>query len=601
MGKINLNVTLTLQGPILTQSSSPGEFGIDAPMARTKDGKPYLPETLVIGRLRQSLNELSEATSGSFIKKEEIYDLLGPEPDKKKSGVEPERKRLQITDFMATSQGGNDTLYRIRMDKERGAVATGAYLVIDSPFAPGDKVSFMGTISYILPDGEKDTVRDKIEKGLLWTTSFGAQRTIGFGRLIDVKVVQENALSSEIECDTKGAYFRLVIRPDKPFCIAKRKVDENLFESEEIIPGGVIKGSLASTWGMLVKGKGPDAVINQDFDESRKALAENFNKIRFTHAFPVNKEQKKRPTVFPLSLVRYTVKSGNEEKTVLGDVARIDKPGLLGNPTAAPAFSIDWKRSRGDVFKRFGWPELSMELRVRTAMDRSTRASKEKHLFAYEMVVPDGHEWAAMIDLSRVTGDREKVITQLMDLLGYGMNNWGKTKCHAETAVTRMEAPVVEEPKDGLYIITLQTPAILCDPAGLSEASGQKELFGAYSAVWKELSDSSLELVRFFGRQSLAGGDYLHKRFQAGKDYYPWLLTDPGSVFVLKKTNGNAHGKITDWLKHGLNLPAWAKKRYEHNGFSGDDWRCCPYIPENGYGEIAVNIKLEDFPEAEEV
>jgi hypothetical protein len=151
-------------------------------------------------------------------------------------------------------------------------------------------------------------------------------------------------------------------------------------------------------------------------------------------------------------------------------------------------------------------------------------------------------------------------------------------------------------PHDGLWIVTLQTPALLCDPDQLDETSGQKELRGVYEESWKQLSDNSLKLERYFVRQRLSGGTYLHGRFGQTKDLYrPYLLTEEGSVFVLKAVEGceaQAEQQIRKWLACGLPLPAWAVDRYARNAQAKDRWRYCPFLPENGYGEIAINLGI---------
>ena len=191
-----------------------------------------------------------------------------------------------------------------------------------------------------------------------------------------------------------------------------------------------------------------------------------------------------------------------------------------------------------------------------------------------------------------------------------------------------------------MWIVTLQTPALLCNPNELiaqeeqsknkpksklafwlSKPSPEKsnivnqadKLKQAYNKVWRQLSNDKLELERFFATQSLAGGYYLWKRFQAShksqdedKLYQPYLLTDAGSVFVLKATGDitDAQEVIDGWFKRGLSLPDWTieskldKKEYEY-------WKYCPYIRHNGYGEIAVNSlvykKLKDGDEEVEL
>ena len=84
-------------------------------------------------------------------------------------------------------------------------------------------------------------------------------------------------------------------------------------------------------------------------------------------------------------------------------------------------------------------------------------------------------------------------------------------------------------------------------------------------------------------------------RFQGGKPYLPWVLTAPGSVFVLKAQAGfeeAAQGRLAQWTTEGLPLPAWVETRYESTPGAGDGgtWHRNPFIPENGFGEVHVNL-----------
>jgi hypothetical protein len=49
---------------------------------------------------------------------------------------------------------------------------------------------------------------------------------------------------------------------------------------------------------------------------------------------------------------------------------------------------------------------------------------------------------------------------------------------------------------------------------------------------------------------------------------------------------------IKKWATMGLPLPKWAVEKYQRDGKKGDHWSNCPYIPQNGYGEIAVNLSI---------
>ena len=42
------------------------------------------------------------------------------------------------------------------------------------------------------------------------------------------------------------------------------------------------------------------------------------------------------------------------------------------------------------------------------------------------------------------------------------------------------------------------------------------------------------------------------------------------------------------WMSGGLPLPKWALAEYGQ--YNRALWENCPFVPENGYGEIAVNL-----------
>ncbi len=603
---VTLNITLSLEGPILTKSSTPGHYGIDAAMAENHKGKYYIPGSLIKGRLKQSWEELREAVS--YIQKDEIKNLLGEGSDNRddtsdnreynEDVVNPKRGLIIFSDFTSEKTGVR-ILHRIRMDEKRGAVDTGALLVMETPFAPGEKACFNGTIKYLVTDKAKAArIIDLIEKGLRWTTNLGSHCTVGFGKLINVAISQTvNPLQVD-DVEATGIVHEnndqigIQIQPQAPFCIAKRRISQNLFESETVIPGSVIKGAIASMWCQLLE-KGSDVTITENTDSQRKELSKYFERIRFRHAFPAESSKPVRPVTPPLSLCK---ERKDKDLYDVYDLVMHNDPILINGK--APNFEVDWK-NRSDVDKDFGWTTPHMELRVRTKIKRSKRKAEKNKLFAYEMVIPDGIHWLSWIDLGHIPeNDRDSVKKQLSNLLAFGLNGWGKTKVSADVTLkdTNSIKPKYKSQLTSIndqHFITLQTPAILCDPRMLNETSSRDELFNAYKAAWKQLSNDSLTLVRYFARQSLSGGYYLHKRFQANKQYEPYLLTEGGSVFVLAINEGkepDASKNLEEWYKNGLPLPEWAITRYRDDRQNGDHWTNCPYIPENGYGEIAVNM-----------
>jgi hypothetical protein len=214
-------------------------------------------------------------------------------------------------------------------------------------------------------------------------------------------------------------------------------------------------------------------------------------------------------------------------------------------------------------------------------------------LFAYELIEPSGFVWQSRVDFSRLPQrDRAAAKAQLRSLLNIGIYGLGKTKASAsvQTKLGVSSACNSKELSDGLVAITLQSATLLCDPKRLTKASGSDELHAAYGDVWHDLSLGSLELQRYFAKLSLAGGFYLHRRFRKGEPYAPWLLTEPGSVFLFRKLTPQAEQLISNWQNEGLPLPSWAISRYTRASLPGNHWSNCPYIPENGYGEIMVNL-----------
>jgi CRISPR/Cas system CSM-associated protein Csm3 (group 7 of RAMP superfamily) len=605
-----LAIRLKVKAPFLTKSSEIAAQGVDAAMAENAFGKYSFPRNLIKGCLSQAWTELRDLGLSLNADPAVLLGCGSAYETGASSSVEPNRGLLVFDDFVASKdEYKKETFFRISIERDRRAAQQGAYQLIELPFAVGDEVWFAGSIQYFADNPEP--IRRDIELGLRWITHLGALENVGFGRLVGVEVKDPDEVNLEPTAVPApiGDALDLIIKPQAPFCLAKKRTSANIFESDEIISGGAMKGAFAATWLKLLGVPGGEIVSGRDL--ARPDLAANFSAVRFTHAFPAS-ETNKRPTMYPYSLAL-------GDDGALHDVARCETPVLVkkgDGKFVAPAFFMDWKDSERRLLRdAFGWAAPKTKLEVHTAI--KDNSAKEGQLYAYELIVPREEsdneiEWYARVDLSAVVdaGERQRVAEQLCDLLAsIDLEGIGKTKTAAKVVVrnggtiqpyTSSEGSLL----DGCWIVTLQTPALLCDPARLDETSGRQELEAAYAQAWEEISGddkgrTTLELVRYFASQSLAGGKYLHKRFQPGKPYNPYLLTDAGSVFVLRAVAGKeaeAASFITASLRNGLPLPLWAKVRYarDSNSRDGDNWANCPYIPQNGYGEIAVNLKTHD-------
>jgi hypothetical protein len=225
---------------------------------------------------------------------------------------------------------------------------------------------------------------------------------------------------------------------------------------------------------------------------------------------------------------------------------------------------------------------------VRTKIDASKRRAETEKLFAVETIVPADRAWIGYVDFGAISDEamRREAEEELLTILGEPLGPLGKTKTYADVEPVAERGPLPAERPAGHWAITLQSAAILADP---EELRRNHDLGAEYGRVFRQISGGALELVNFFSGESFAGGYYLHRRFQFHKrEYMPYLLTDSGSVFLLHPATEAASGIVGEWLRYGLPLPQWARERYARPGES--DWQWCPYLPENGYGEIAVNL-----------
>ena len=565
----------------MTRSTTAVGIGVDSPMARTAQGKFCLPESLVKGRVLEAVEELWGLGLFQF----EPDDLFGEQSDK--GDWSAKRARLRFEEF-TNDAGPGGRRYRIALDGDLRSVKKGAMQVLESPYGAGTEAVFRGGARLVAEsETEANEIRTALQRAFRLVTSFGGERTIGFGRVKAVEfgklaAVEGNAVTAS------GDRFALSLEPLAPFCLAQRRADDNLFESETNIPGGVIRACVATAW-MEHLGKKGVVKIEPDSDPKRKELCEQFSQIRFLHAFPTRKGSGVRAATAPLSLIQCPGNNAWFGDVLLQEKAVVLHAGERGEKRIAPAFAIDWKSDNG-VSEAFGQESPRRHLRVRTALSAQTRAAKKEQLFAMETVVPDGFEWAFQVDLRGVLKDREKVAAQLLEVLSMPIGSMGKTDAPAVIRAgnewATPELAKEQSPGTGLYAITLQTPGLLCDPLTLKEASGDGSLASAYKAYFQKASGEALELQRFFASQTLAGGRYLHQHFRRGKGYRPWLLTDAGSVFLLKTLNDEADAVIDNWRQYGMPLPEWSGYDF------GRSWGDCPYHPVNGFGEILVNISV---------
>jgi RAMP superfamily len=629
---VHLRVQLTLVGPILTQSTSAGRMGLDAVMARTAVGRPYLPYSQVRGKLRQALEELADRNGRP--EQQAIADLVpfwfGPR--RVRSDADHERGALNFSDFVhPVPKDDSSTRTRIRIDQDTGAAQEKMMMVLDSPFQVGETASFVGEIRCFCGSiKEAENTVKFVLAGLRWIRQIGAERTIGFGRVqsvepLDLTITELEAQPKSAQADIQKCFdaacgttsppqkvsyhwcstvttpaqttrFLLRLRPKGPFCLGGVRRGDNLFDSEEIIPGGAILGTLATMWRQTSGLSATQHQVEPTVGKWNK-LAENFAKLVITHAFPCKRGLNSRPCAIPLSLAA-AEPWHDDNPNKLYDVALCSRPRLIpeADTNRPPVFQPDWKTHVvGKTAKTaFGWTDLPSELRVRTAIDAGTLKAADEQLFAYKMVLPDEHEWLAYLDLFNVAAsEQHAVLVELKQLLAAGLGPIGKTKMNAEVSiepVSNVQPKWVSDPAPlpaGGWVVTLQTPSVLCKADDLQDSTGDG-LFQGYQSTWNALSGGALRLRHFFARQLLSAPRFAGRlpRNTSGQ-YYPFVLTDAGSTFVLDATGDKkvAQSMIEEWLERGVPV-----RQDLLGGSAADaDWQRCPYLNRHGYGEISVN------------
>lgn len=580
----SLHIDVTLRAPWLVHGTAPTRFGLNDTQMRDHLGRLILPGQLLVGRLRAAWHEM-QAFGLPTEDARHWFGQPGPEPD--------HRARVWIDDLSLDPNTPPSisplASPRVAIDDASGAAQDAQLRLAEQNHPPGQPLRLSGTWHAALTDDETKRLEAALQAGLLWHSQLGAERSVGFGVVLRAKVKASAAnppvRPSEVP---NGRQARLVLTITAPLCVDTRSIGGNLFVSGDTLSGGTLKGALATQLRARY-GKSVEAL------RSHNALARQFDGIRITHAFPAAKDA--RPAALPQSLAAH----GAE----LFDLATFITPQLIDG--RAPAFHHDWKPAIHHAARaEQGWGATRPHLRVRTAIygehhdldgapfePQLAGQAWENKLFAYECRVAENNtRWLADIHLPDALSPAEcaAIWEALADLIAPGLGPLGKTDAFAQ-AQLRTSPPNVWPQRtldtlvDGDVIpLQLNTPALLFPSSSVADRANP-DLLALYRDAFRSLSGSALELSHFFASQRMAGGNYLLRRHLAARPgpYRPLVLTEPGSVFMLEIVNADAaRPLLANWQGHGLPLPAAVKNE------CGDTWKDHPYLPQNGYGEIAL-------------
>lgn len=588
-----LPLRIVVLAPFVTRSSDSGDVGIDLPLARTADGKVMIPGTHVIGKLAAAMRELASLTDGdpvSIAFQRDLVELLGsregiatPEEDRASDGREA-RRALIASDFvLETAAGSPRARTRIAIDNVHSTVLDGMMQVVEQPFATGQRLVFRGHLRIV---GKLDDERStRILKALQFVTQMGALRTIGYGQLVEIALETTEEAVATPEGTLTGPNIVARLRFEDVFCVGEARNSPNTYTSADHVPGGVIKGAIAR---QMLASAGKTGFLDNPanagaFEGDLAVLARDFGKMRVRHAQPVLRSMQMRPyRAIPDSLA---VIDGDDGRPVIVDLAGLDDPNspvlLNGKVPVAP---FDWKENHWTAARALlGVADAPARLlRVRTQVADDTRAAMTTRLFGIEYTRGDCHDFLAEIDLSDCP-EAPAMIRGLRQVIENGLAGIGRGGAFADVL---LEKPATAaKPLAGKRVVgVLQSAALLRDPSRAAV-----DLHTAYADAFAELGlPETIRLTAVFVRERLAGGGFFRSRLaQSERAYAPWLLTEAGATFVFDSVDGSDIDPA-GVFPAGLPVPQTV---LIHHGIEDltELYRVCPYLPDNGYGDLVVD------------
>ena len=620
----SLEFTLTLVAPFLSKGTGAMRFGLDS-FRVNANGKLVISGLQSKGVLRHQLDEFialleQDNNPASKAKSQETAAHLRALIDKwfgqqTQDSLDSQAQARGLLDFPwqlveqdhqhKVSARGIRT--RIRKSNITHTVEKGALFVSDTHYAPGTHITFKGTSS----------VKEFSAELVLWLNkaahcirAVGAQKSVGHGQIAQFSITAHSPRDikqSTLHFQGKQTFWPFTLTTDRPLCMAKpHPKNSNMFVSEDYIAGNVIKAGIAQSpiYQALAK------------DHPLKA---HFDALRVVHAHPQPTGVSSRPKSLPLSLALFDITTQNESqeksKTQLAvDLIKHETPVCFkhNNQLISGAFISDWKSyPQKQVLSHFSASDITphRSLTVHTAVDRTTRSSKSGMLYSFESVEPyylDANNkatplvWRSQISLSGVAlekADSTKIADALNKILSFGLYHIGKTKAHLTlfdnaTDKSNYRNPLRNIKPNEAFVIKLESDALMfTDDALRQHLTTQQNLRPLYAAYFGQFTEGGVplfELVNCFVAQKLAGGDYLHHRFDKPnkRPYAPQHLTTAGSVFLLRvnkrldaKAVKRVRGTLNSLLQQGLPLPS---------SFKGYNWRQTPFLPQNGFGEITL-------------
>lgn len=583
----NYTLTIEVEGPFVTQGLGSKSFGLDTSIAKDENGYPIIPGSLIKGNVRHTIEELLKLTQSSFLSEAELNYWFGAEAT---SNI-PNCGLLQFAHSFTPCAPINSTaiVNRIKINSATGVTDKGALQVIETALGYGETAIFSGAIRCYKPLSE--TIVAAINKALEYIESLGAFKSVGFGKIIKAKLQESPLAPTPLQSIAFSNNYQCKLTFDRPVCFTGQSNGSNLFSSQQVMHGSILKGAVAHKITMLEQ-------------TNYNSLKNNLDKVIFRWFKPSHKG--KRPQTIPLNLAHFANESAKVQFSTLTDIEPI---AIIEKYKFAPEWQSDWKgaiyEKLAEVAPQYKQADTANTLVVKTAIEPfsddnllARNTAKDASLFSYNCIVhkSDNDEplvWIGEIDLSLIEDEttKKEVANQLSHVLSSPILSLGKTKAATSTSelspVSDKQVAFTED--ESTIAIKLESDAYI--ELNLSNIAATQDLTSAYANAFRQISPE-LTLVTVFASQKLQGGDYLWHRYFNNEEestYCPYLITEAGSVFIFKNSQ-QTRQTLQAWLNTGLPI---VPNALGNKGASIPQWQINPFNQGNGFGEIAPLNKEE--------
>ncbi|SFR47876.1 RAMP superfamily CRISPR-associated protein [Litoreibacter janthinus] len=549
------DLNITVFAPFLFPGVAAGRYGLDRVALRKKGGDLVLPMDQVRGILLHGVRALAKVTHDPAATTSNIRALFGAESgdatDDTAASLDPLRGSLFLTDLTAPVPASNlktNTYPRVRIDEDSGAAAEGQLLFVEQLVAPGKDVDFTGELAFYCTDAEAEQRLQLLSAALRITLSVGSYKSIGFGLIKQETsgIVRRTVPAAPVASLPPESRIAWSFTLDRPYLVDATRIANNAYLGSAAIPGGTLKGCLARNLQLLG--------VDIQTPEMQQGLAA----LHVSHARPTGSGDR----TIPISIVQ------DSRTQTFHDLLAPHNT----EPEFSPSFALDWKSDTERLARGLlGQTEQidTFEERVHSAINADTGAVVDEKLFSTISVVPDKKGFQSVLDFGGVAADAKKTIA---DALMRGLEGLGRTGA-------RLGSNVLTPAQDQFSTVSAgEVCLILLSPGLCAQYDDGADAPSAYAVFWQRIFPNS-ELLDFYAAQSLVGG-YQGRRFGLDDGQYrPWLLTNPGSVFkfALDASDVPTANAI---LARGLARTEIAGTRLT--------WENCPFVRENGYGEVSV-------------